>query len=84
MQGHRMRSVSLVAGLAAVAACATLPVWGEGVNAFSYIKKGLAACYDGIENASAGVHDQNATTWVDLTGNGNVLDRSSGTMVIIR
>lgn len=66
-----MKRVSLVAGLAAVAACASLPVWGEGVNAFSYIQKGLAASYDGIENAGAGVHDANATTWVDLTGNGN-------------
>ena len=43
----------------------------EGVNAFSYVQKGLAACYDGIENAGAGVHDPNATTWVDLTGSGD-------------
>ena len=55
----------------AVAAGATLPAWGEGVNAFSYIQKGLVACYDGIENAGAGVPDPNATTWVDLTGHGN-------------
>ena len=55
----------------AVATCATLPSSGAGVNAFSYIQKGLAACYDGVENAGAGVHDANATTWVDLTGNGN-------------
>ena len=50
---------------------AALPVCGEGVNAFSYIQKGLAACYDGVENAGAGVHDPNATMWVDLTGHGN-------------
>ena len=37
----------------------------------SYIQKGLAACYDGVDNAGAGVHDPNATTWVDLTGHGN-------------
>ena len=55
----------------AVAASAALPVCGEGLNAFSYIQKGLAACYDGVENAGAGVHDPNATTWVDLTGHGN-------------
>lgn len=54
-----------------VAASAVLPARGEGLNAFSYIQKGLAACYDGIENAGAGVHDPNATTWVDLTGHGN-------------
>ena len=54
-----------------VAASAVLPARGEGLNAFSYIQKGLAACYDGVENAGAGVHDPNATTWVDLTGHGN-------------
>ena len=37
----------------------------------SYVQKGLVACYDGIENAGAGVHDPNAATWVDLTGHGN-------------
>ena len=37
----------------------------------SYIQKGLAACYDGVENAGAGVHDPHAATWVDLTGHGN-------------
>ena len=57
-----MKRVSLVAGLAVVAACASLPVWGEGVNAFSYIQKGLAACYDGVDKAGAGVHDANAST----------------------
>ena len=57
--------------LLVVAVCATLPLYGEGLNAFSYIQKGLAACYDGVENAGAGVHDPNATTWVDLTGHGN-------------
>ena len=56
---------------AVVATSVALPVQGEGVNAFSYIQKGLVACYDGIENAGAGVHDPNATTWVDLTGHGN-------------
>jgi len=37
----------------------------------SYIQKGLAVCYDGVDNAGAGVHDPNAATWVDLTGHGN-------------
>ena len=53
-----------------VAACIGT-VQAYGVNAFSYIQKGLVACYDGIENAGAGVHDPNATTWVDLTGSGD-------------
>ena len=52
--------------LAAVAASMVLPVQADGVNAFSYIQKGLVACYDGIENAGAGVHDPNATTWVEI------------------
>ena len=66
MSQNRMIGFLIVA-----ASSAALPAWGEGLNAFSYIKRGLAACYDGIENAGAGVHDANATTWVDLTGNGN-------------
>ena len=61
-----------LAGACWAAACLCFgTAQGEGVNAFSYIQKGLVACYDGIENAGAGVHDANATTWVDLTGNGN-------------
>jgi hypothetical protein len=66
-----MKRVALVVGMVAVAASAVISARGEGVNAFSYIQKGLVACYDGIENAGAGVHDPNATTWVDLTGNSN-------------
>ena len=61
-----------LAGACLAAACLCFgTAQGEGVNAFSYIQKGLVACYDGIENAGAGVHDPNATTWVDLTGHGN-------------
>lgn len=32
----------------------------------SYVKDGLVAMWDGIENAGWGVHDANATTWKDL------------------
>ena len=31
----------------------------------------LVLWYDGIENAGEGIHDPTATTWTDLSGNGN-------------
>ena len=31
-----------------------------------YVQDGLVACWDGIENAGAGVHEDNATVWKDL------------------
>ncbi|MBQ6338440.1 MAG: hypothetical protein IJI36_04770 [Kiritimatiellae bacterium] len=64
-----MKKTVKIVWMTAVAAGAAFTA--EGVDAFSYVQKGLAACYDGIENAGAGTHDPNATTWVDLTGNGN-------------
>lgn len=41
---------------------------GSEPTAKSYIQDGLAAMYDGIENAGWGIHDANATSWVDLKG----------------
>lgn len=38
-------------------------------TAKSYVRDGLVAMWDGIENAGFGVHDPNATTWTDLVGN---------------
>ena len=35
-------------------------------TARSYVQDGLVAMWDGIENAGWGVHDNNATNWVDL------------------
>ena len=67
--------LALVACMAAVCIGARQ---AEGADAFSYIQKGLAACYDGIENAGAGVHDPNATTWADLTGHGHDGTMGSG------
>ena len=68
----RRQIASLAAvGIAGLAVLSIGAARGEGLNAFSYIQKGLVACYDGIENAGAGVPDPHATTWVDLTGNGN-------------
>ena len=71
MARKRLWSERLTGACLAVACLYFGTAHGEGLNAFSYIQKGLAACYDGVENAGAGVHDPNATTWVDLTGHGN-------------
>lgn len=37
-------------------------------TAKSYVQDGLVAMWDGIENAGWGVHDPNATEWIDLVG----------------
>ncbi|MBO4709075.1 MAG: hypothetical protein J5727_04780, partial [Kiritimatiellae bacterium] len=37
-------------------------------SASKYVQDGLVACWDGIENAGAGIHDPDATTWKDLVG----------------
>ena len=47
-------------------------------TARDYVQDGLVAMWDGIENAGWGVHDPNATTWKDLSGNGHDL-LSNGT-----
>lgn len=39
-------------------------------TARDYIQNGLIAMWDGIENVGYGTHDDNATSWVDLTGGG--------------
>ena len=39
-----------------------------------YVTDGLVAMWDGEWNAGGGVHDPNATTWIDLAGNCNVYD----------
>ena len=44
-----------------------------------YVTNGLIAMWDGEWNAGGGVHDANATTWLDLSGNGNDLDITAGT-----
>ena len=56
--------------------CAVLPLFvaiaggGGGVNSSSYVRRGLVAHWDAIDNVGVGVHDASATTWKDLTGNG--------------
>jgi len=47
-------------------------------TAKDYVQDGLIAMWDGIENAGWGVHDPNATTWKDLSGNNNDLVLQNG------
>ncbi len=60
-------NVKLATSLAVMAAFAA----GAAVTSRSYVQRGLAAQYDGIDNAGRGVHDASAKIWKDLTGNGN-------------
>ena len=39
-------------------------------TAKDYVQNGLIAMWDGIENVGYGQHDDNATSWADLTGGG--------------
>ena len=61
---RRARVLSVLAVLAAGSA-------SGAINSRSYVPGGLAAQYDGIDNAGFGSHSDAAATWVDLTGNGN-------------
>lgn len=45
-----------------------------GPSARDYVQDGLIAMWDGIENAGWGTHDDTATTWKDLSGNGYDLE----------
>ena len=38
------------------------------INSRSYVQQGLVAQYDGIDNAGFGLHNPDATTWVNLAG----------------
>lgn len=46
-------------------------------TARNYVQDGLVAMWDGIENAGWGVHDKNATEWVDLVGGNNMVAYSN-------
>lgn len=39
------------------------------ITAKSYVRYGLVAHFDGIENAGYGIHDNNAANWVNLVNN---------------
>ncbi len=48
----------------------------SSLSAKSYVQDGLVALWDGIENADWGVHDESATSWVDLIGGKAMPNRS--------
>jgi len=55
----------LVCGvISAAVALGAASAWAAGTSA--YVQDGLIACWDGIENAGAGVHDGSATVWKDV------------------
>lgn len=35
-----------------------------------YVQDGLLACWDGVENAGAGLHDAAPSKWIDVVGGG--------------
>ena len=63
-------NVKLTTSLAVMAAFAVTEASAAPASR-AYVQRGLVAQYDGIDNAGTGSHDSTATTWVDLTGNGN-------------
>ena len=59
---------------AAVVAGLSLGIRADVPSSAAYCQEGLLAHWDGIENAGRGVaHAAAATTWADLSGNGNTL-----------
>lgn len=57
--------------LTAAVGIAALSVAEAALTAKSYVRDGLVAHYDGIENVAYGAaHAATATVWTDLTGNG--------------
>ena len=70
-EGTSLSKVISVSSAKAVSLTAVFTAAPRGLTSLSYVTKGLVALYDGIDNAGFGTHNPNATTWADLTGNGN-------------
>ena len=61
----------IVAAVVAAALALTTTAQGNGIPTTGrYVTDGLIAWYDGIDNAGSGNHDNSATVWKDLSGNG--------------
>lgn len=69
--GSYLSPTITVTATKAVSLTAVFKATRRGLTSLSYVVPGLVALYDGIDNTGYGTHDPNATTWVDLTGNGN-------------
>lgn len=68
------RTVKKVSGFAGFLVGVTMAsaVWAEPVAttivpASAYVQDGLVGMWDGIENAGAGLHDDTATIWSDIS-----------------
>ena len=70
-EGSFVSAEITVSSARAVSLTAVFKAAPRGLTSLSYVTKGLVALYDGIDNAGYGTHNPNATTWADLTGNGN-------------
>ena len=57
-------------GAALLAVTATLCAMNlaRGETTAQYVRDGLLACWDGVENAGYGMHDDSPSAWVDLVG----------------
>ena len=51
-----------------VASCLGAALNASAFSTSSYVQDGLIACWDGIENAGAGVHNPTTTVWKDVVG----------------
>ena len=51
-----------------VASCLGTVLNASAFSTSSYVQDGLIACWDGIENAGAGVHNPTTTVWKDVVG----------------
>ena len=54
--------------LSLAVACLGAALNALAISTSSYVQRGLVACWDGVENAGAGVHDSGATVWKDVVG----------------
>lgn len=45
----------------------------------SYVRENLIGCWDGIDNAGVGIHDNRSTVWKNLADNGSAYDLTIGT-----
>ena len=70
-EGTYLSPAITVSSKRAISLTAVFKAPRRGLSSLSYVTPGLVALYDGKDNAGFNTHDSSATTWTDLTGNGN-------------
>jgi hypothetical protein len=65
---HHLRLSAMGAALLAVTATLCAMNLAHGETTAQYVRDGLLACWDGVENAGYGMHDDSPSAWVDLVG----------------